>query len=73
MKYIKYPACFVLGLVISTAIFYGGLAAWASLFLDPNDSYFDREPRVADAVFMSWLIWTLLGGFFGAWLARRKS
>lgn len=72
MKYTKYITFCVLGMLIATAVFYGGLAAWFALFIEADDNYLDRKPRVADALFVLWLIWSLMGGVLGVWLARRR-
>jgi len=72
MKYLKYATFCILGMLLSTAIFYVGLAALAALFFEPGDSYFDRAPRVADAVFFLWLLTSLASGAVGVWWARRR-
>jgi hypothetical protein len=72
MKYTKYIAFFVLGSLFATAAFYAGLLSWGALFFEAGDSYLDREPRVADALFVLWLICSLMGGAVGVWLARRR-
>ncbi len=73
MPYIKQALYFILGTVVVTVIFYAGITAWSTLFLDPKGSYFDQEPGLADAVMFVWLACMLAGGVVGAWLGRIKS
>lgn len=52
----KEAACFVLGVLLVTGLFYGAVTASSVLFRDPQDSYFDRAPYVADVLMFAWIV-----------------
>lgn len=66
MKTLVYAA---LGFILATVIVWGGLFAWALLFLDPHDSYWDRNASSAETFFICWFA----AGIVAAGLAARLS
>ena len=66
MKALLYAA---LGFIVVTIVAWGGLFAWAFIFLERSDSYWDRTSGAADTFFLGWL----LSGTAAAMIAARLS
>lgn len=61
----------ILGFTIASVLAWGGLLTWGFLFLDPNDSYWDRTPYAADTFFACWLLLSIVAAIAAARWSRR--
>lgn len=60
------------GFILATILVGGGLFAWALLFLDRHDSYWDRQAGSADTFFLCWLAAGTAGAGIAACLSRTR-
>ena len=61
----------IAGFITASAIAWGGLFAWGTIFLDAHDSYWDRTPYASDIFLACWLLLAIVGALAGAYLSRR--
>jgi hypothetical protein len=60
-----------LGVITASVLAWGGLLGWAALVLNPDDSYFDRNPAALDTFVVAWGALSLLGGIVGWWVGGK--
>lgn len=71
-KYAKLALFFCIGALFGTVIAWGSLLGWASIYLNPNDSLWDRNPAAMNIFIMLWLVSCAVAGTAGIWMGLRR-
>lgn len=65
--------CALAGFAIASIIAWGGLVCWGALFLEQDDSYWDRTPYAAQVFCAAWQGFAIVTPAWAARWRRRSS
>jgi hypothetical protein len=73
MNVIRVLAGFLVGIISSSLVCWGGLILWGTIALRGKGSLFDTNPTIANAFFICWGALSLICGIAGALYSQRAN